>query len=155
MYNLPTFERGEITEVVPPVRVGEESEWGSDALGVRTPDNRTTFEVTGLEPYTVYSFRVKGVTNTGLMSIPSKESYYIVTLREVPDGPPVITSCMNESSSSIRLTWNPPPSHTIHGEFLGYKIKCRQNGDNNLKPIPMNEDLEEKDFVLRNPDAKV
>lgn len=137
-------------------RMGEESDWTSDTIGIRTPDNRTSYQVTGLEPFSVYSFRVIAVTSTGMMSIPSKESYYMVTLREMPDGRPVITSSGNVSSTSISLTWNPPPKHTIHGEFLGYKIKYRPTSDNNLKLIPTQEtDHEEKDVILRDPELKV
>lgn len=136
--------------------MGEESDWTSDTIGIRTPDNRTSYQVTGLEPFSVYSFRVIAVTSTGMMSIPSKESYYMVTLREMPDGRPVITSSGNVSSTSISLTWNPPPKHTIHGEFLGYKIKYRPTSDNNLKLIPTHEtDHEEKDVILRDPELKV
>ncbi|ODN00701.1 Protein sidekick-2 [Orchesella cincta] len=39
------------------------------------------FQVLGLQPFTVYSFRVAGVNALG-RSPPSKESYYFVTLRE-------------------------------------------------------------------------
>lgn len=136
--------------------MGEESDWGEDTIGIRTLDNRTSYQVNNLEPFTVYSFRIIAVTSSGLMSIPSKESYYMVTLREVPDGRPVITSSGNVSSTSISLTWNPPPKHTIHGEFLGYKIKYRPTSDNNLKLIPRPEvDVEEKDVILRDPDLRV
>lgn len=48
---------------------------------ILTPDNRTTQEIVGLHPYTVYSFRVIVVNAMG-SSRPSKESYYMVTLRE-------------------------------------------------------------------------
>lgn len=37
--------------------------------------------MTGLSPFTIYSFRVVAVNSLGI-SLPSKESYYIVTLRE-------------------------------------------------------------------------
>lgn len=37
--------------------------------------------MTGLLPFTIYSFRVLAVNSLGI-SLPSKESYYIVTLRE-------------------------------------------------------------------------
>lgn len=37
--------------------------------------------MTGLQPFTIYSFRVLAVNSLGI-SLPSKESYYIVTLRE-------------------------------------------------------------------------
>lgn len=46
-----------------------------------THDNCTTYKLTRLDPYTVYSFRVIGVNEFG-PSDPSADSYYIITLRE-------------------------------------------------------------------------
>ena len=31
----------------------------------------------------------------------------------------------NTSSTSVRISWKPPPTDTIHGEFLGYRITYR------------------------------
>jgi hypothetical protein len=31
----------------------------------------------------------------------------------------------NTSSTSVRISWKPPPLDTIHGEFLGYRITYR------------------------------
>ncbi|XP_013779211.1 tyrosine-protein phosphatase 99A-like [Limulus polyphemus] len=104
------------------IRVGETGKWKSN--GILTSDNRTHYQVIGLQPYTVYSFRILAVNAIGA-SQPSKPSYYIVTLREAPDGKPTILSAHNTSSSSIRLQWAPPPKDTINGEFLGYRIVYR------------------------------
>ncbi|XP_055926868.1 tyrosine-protein phosphatase 99A-like isoform X1 [Argiope bruennichi] len=105
------------------VRVGESGEW-EESNGIMTTGNGTSWQVIGLQPYTVYSFRVVAVNAIGA-SRPSKESYYMVTLREVPDGKPNITYAHNTSSSSILIQWAPPPKHTLHGEFLGYRITYR------------------------------
>ncbi|KAF8785289.1 Tyrosine-protein phosphatase 99A like protein [Argiope bruennichi] len=105
------------------VRVGESGEW-EESNGIMTTGNGTSWQVIGLRPYTVYSFRVVAVNAIGA-SRPSKESYYMVTLREVPDGKPNITYAHNTSSSSILIQWAPPPKHTLHGEFLGYRITYR------------------------------
>ena len=61
-------------------RVGEEGEWDvQNALVTLT--NATSSQVIGLLPYTVYSFRVVAINSLG-PSTPSRESYYMVTLRE-------------------------------------------------------------------------
>lgn len=44
----------------------------------------------------------------------------------VPDGKPQVTSAHNTSSTSIYLSWKPPPRSSIHGEFLGYRLAYRQ-----------------------------
>jgi len=49
--------------------------------GISTSSNETNYQVTGLDPFTVYSFRVLAVNAMG-RSRASKESYYMVTLRE-------------------------------------------------------------------------
>lgn len=44
----------------------------------------------------------------------------------VPDGKPQVTAAHNSSSTSIYLTWKPPPRSSIHGEFLGYRLAYKQ-----------------------------
>ena len=61
-------------------RVGEDGEWNVNN-GILTLNNDTSYQVSGLLPFTVYSFRVLAVNAMG-RSRPSKESYYMVTLRE-------------------------------------------------------------------------
>lgn len=61
-------------------RVGEDGSWEAKQ-GIQTVSNETTHQVTGLKPFTVYSFRVVAANAMG-HSRPSKESYYMVTLRE-------------------------------------------------------------------------
>lgn len=61
------------------VRVGEDGPWG-DAI-LQTPTNATVFRVDDLQPFTTYSFRVTAVNAMG-RSEHSKESYYMLTLRE-------------------------------------------------------------------------
>ncbi|XP_054161930.1 tyrosine-protein phosphatase 99A-like isoform X2 [Oppia nitens] len=107
-------------------RVGENGEWDT-YNGIATLDNKTSYYVDKLQPFTVYSFRVLAVNAIGT-SQPSKESYYMVTLREIPDGKPTVISAGNLSSGAIRVEWSPPNRNTIHGEFLGYKIKYRKHG---------------------------
>jgi hypothetical protein len=44
---------------------------------------------------------------------------------KVPEGKPVMTIAHNTSSTSIYLSWTPPPTDKIFGEFLGYRITYR------------------------------
>ncbi|KAL5284294.1 PTPRZ1.2 family protein, partial [Megaselia abdita] len=109
-------------------RVGENGPWDQNQQ-IYTRTNATTYQVTGLTPFTVYSFRILAVNKLGV-SPPSKESYYIFTLREAPTGKPVTTTAHNTSSTSIFISWKPPPPNTILGEFLGYRITVRPRDKN-------------------------
>ncbi|XP_046481648.1 tyrosine-protein phosphatase 99A isoform X1 [Neodiprion pinetum] len=117
------------------IRVGEDGSW-DEMGGIETPTNDTTYTIQNLIPFTVYSFRIAAVNAMG-RSLPSKESYYMVTLREVPDGKPTITTAHNTSATSILITWRPPNRDTIHGEFLGYRIayRPRDRGNEDVKEI--------------------
>ncbi|XP_048512163.1 tyrosine-protein phosphatase 99A-like isoform X2 [Athalia rosae] len=105
------------------IRVGEDGSW-DEMGGIETPTNDTSYTIQNLIPFTVYSFRIAAVNAMG-RSRSSKESYYMVTLREVPDGKPTITTAHNTSATSILIAWRPPSRDTIHGEFLGYRIAYR------------------------------
>lgn len=98
-------------------RVGEDGNW-SDNHGILTPTNQTNFKITNLHPYTVYSFRVLAVNGMGA-SQPSKESYYMVTLRErefILMYKSMLSLELNESNglhASLIVT-----RHTVHSENL-------------------------------------
>ena len=62
------------------VRVGEDGGWDKGAV-LETETNATVFQVDNLLPFTTYSFRVTAVNAMG-RSHHSKESYYMLTLRE-------------------------------------------------------------------------
>ncbi|KAG0423774.1 hypothetical protein HPB47_000466 [Ixodes persulcatus] len=119
----PNSHHSVILHYIIHIRIGEKGDW--DTMNkVMTSDNSTNFQVIGLKPFTVYSFRVLAVNAIGA-SKPSKESFYMVTLREVPEGKPTIVHAQNTSSSSVRIQWTAPARHTIHGEFEGYRITYR------------------------------
>lgn len=54
----------------------------------------------------------------------------------VPVGKPTIATAHNTSSSSLYLSWKPPPTDTIFGEFLGYRITYHAR---DVKPDNVNE----------------
>nr|XP_029727470.1 protein sidekick-2-like [Aedes albopictus] len=117
-----------VTNFIIETRVGENGGW-DQVPAIRTKNNVTSHQVSGLLPFTVYSFRVIAINELG-RSPPSKESYYFVTLREAPTGKPVTTIAHNTSASSLYISWKPPPPDTILGEFLGYRITYRKRDPN-------------------------
>ncbi|XP_071438889.1 putative receptor-type tyrosine-protein phosphatase mosPTP-1 isoform X2 [Hetaerina americana] len=119
----PDVHNSPVTHYIIEMRVGENGRWDIHN-GITTPNSDSNYQIRGLQPYTVYSFRVSAVNSMG-RGLPSKESFYTVTLREVPDGKPLITTAHNTSSTSLLISWKAPPKETIHGEFLGYRISYR------------------------------
>ncbi|CAO1427366.1 unnamed protein product [Diamesa hyperborea] len=112
-----------VTDFIIQTRVGENGAW-DDHPEVHTNTSNASYHMTGLLPFTVYSFRILAVNKLGV-SLPSKETYYIVTLREAPTGKPVTTIAHNTSATSIYISWKPPSPDSILGEFLGYRITFR------------------------------
>ncbi|CAG0901062.1 unnamed protein product [Darwinula stevensoni] len=126
-------------------RVGDMGSWEEESK-LKVPSETLAVEIKGLDPFTVYSFRVMAVNAMG-MSPPSRSSYPIITLRErtrkfeagafaflaicprAPSGKPTITLATNESSTSVLLRWVPPPSASLHGEFVGYRIAYRMRDE--------------------------
>ena len=99
----------EISHYIIHIREGEETDWSHHQV-VTTSSAETSYNVTDLAPFTVYSFKVSGVRTwreldrepvqvTAVNSIgasnESLASYHMMTLREVPSGKPTITAAHN------------------------------------------------------------
>ncbi len=67
----------------------------------------------------------------------------------VPDGKPTVTAAHNSSSTSIYLSWKPPPRSSLHGEFLGYRLAYRQRNDETAGSDSVQE------IFLRDPSIEV
>ena len=68
----------------------------------------------------------------------------------VPDGIPIGFRCVNKSSSSLSFEWHPPPRNTIHGEFIGYRLRYHKNGNSASLLV-----LHEREITIGDPEAKV
>ena len=83
----------QVTHYIIHILEGEDSDWDSHEV-FTTSSPQTIFNVTDLQPFTVYSFKVTGVNEIGA-SNESLPSYHMMTLREVPSGKPTITAAHN------------------------------------------------------------
>lgn len=86
-------------------RVGENGPW-NQVPQINTKSNGTTYQVTGLIPFTVYSFRTRAVNSLGV-SQPSKESYYIVSLREGKITNPEQKTKHTDTNTDMEQNWEP------------------------------------------------
>ncbi|XP_060536953.1 tyrosine-protein phosphatase 99A isoform X2 [Cylas formicarius] len=91
---------------------------------VNTTSNDPSFYVKGLRPYTVYSFQIIAWNALG-SSNPSKPSFFMVTLRELPEARIPFTA-RNMSSTQVFISWEPPDIDLINGDFLGYRLTWTQ-----------------------------
>ncbi|GFX19859.1 down syndrome cell adhesion molecule-like protein 1 homolog [Trichonephila clavipes] len=88
------------------------------------PSSQTTVLLKNLEPGTPYAVTVLGENEIG-QGQPS-DILKFVTGEEEPKGPPTDVWIEARSSSSILVTWKPPPKELWNGElrgyFVGYKV---------------------------------
>lgn len=66
------------------------------------------------------------------------------------------TAAHNTSSTSVRISWKPPPLDTIHGEFLGYRItyRVRDKQPEDIKEIYIRDSSVEVCVSMLRKDAK-
>ena len=67
--------------MLPLLRFGDSGSWPAVSAGHRTLGPQTNASITGLTPFTVYTFRVVAVNGQGY-SQPGYASYPVSTLRE-------------------------------------------------------------------------
>ncbi|KAI5734243.1 hypothetical protein M8J77_004297 [Diaphorina citri] len=94
----------------------------SDGAGVAT--------LTGLRKYRKYDIVVQAFNEKGPGPMSSEVS--VQTLEDVPAAPPLDITCSALSSTSLSVTWQPPPLLLQNGEILGYKVYYE-----NMRELPM------------------
>ncbi|XP_022783215.1 titin-like isoform X2 [Stylophora pistillata] len=90
--------------------------------------NRTTRsrEVSGLEKYTDYEFRMLAFTSVG----DGVNSSVVVerTKEDVPSYAPLNFTVTSSNSTSVTAAWRLPPAGSRHGIILGFKLFYRKTG---------------------------
>ncbi|KAK2583617.1 hypothetical protein KPH14_009555 [Odynerus spinipes] len=76
--------------------------------------------LTGLRPYTRYSLVVQAYNQVG--SGPLSEPLLTQTLEDVPSKPPEDVRCAALTSTSLQVSWQPPPNTHSNGIIQGYKL---------------------------------
>ncbi|KRF82053.1 LOW QUALITY PROTEIN: uncharacterized protein Dvir_GJ19051 [Drosophila virilis] len=84
-----------------------------------------------LKAATVYQFRVSAVNRVGEGS-PSEPSNVVELPQEAPSGPPVGFVGSARSMSEIMTQWQPPLEEHRNGHILGYILRYRLYGYNNV-----------------------
>lgn len=105
--------------------------WTHDGMKrEHAPGNSTRYTLNNLHPATRYDIRVRAENALG-QSEPS-QVVQIVTDEEKPSGVPQDVSLTSPTSTTINLTWKPPPVETQNGAIQGYVIeyKAENSSDN-------------------------
>ncbi|XP_078733019.1 receptor-type tyrosine-protein phosphatase delta isoform X3 [Lampetra fluviatilis] len=82
-----------------------------------------TYLLEGLRPNTLYQFRLAARSEHGLGAATS-----IVTAQTLPSTPsaaPQDVSCSSPGSTSLLISWQPPPAHAHNGPIVGYAVRYR------------------------------
>ncbi|XP_013133341.1 PREDICTED: Down syndrome cell adhesion molecule-like protein Dscam2 [Papilio polytes] len=80
----------------------------------------TELSLSALKKFTRYEVRVRAFN--GVAAGPASAPVTATTLEGVPESPPTRVSCSALSSSSIKVSWSPPPHEHRGGIIQGYKV---------------------------------
>ncbi|XP_044301914.1 receptor-type tyrosine-protein phosphatase delta isoform X12 [Varanus komodoensis] len=84
-------------------------------------DPATSYHLQGLKPNSLYYFRLSARSPQGLGASTAEISAR--TMQSKPSAPPQDISCNSPSSTSILVSWQPPPVEKQNGIITSYSIK--------------------------------
>ncbi|XP_027505123.1 receptor-type tyrosine-protein phosphatase F isoform X14 [Corapipo altera] len=97
-------------------------------------DPTSSYAVEGLKPDTLYKFRLGARSELGVgVYTPTIEAR---TAQSTPSAPPQEVECVSTSSTTIRVSWVPPPAQSRNGVITQYSIAYQAvEGDDNTKHV--------------------
>ncbi|CAM5136593.1 unnamed protein product [Eretmochelys imbricata] len=89
-------------------------------------DPSSSYAVEGLKPDTLYKFQLGARSELGLgVYTPVIEAR---TAQSTPSAPPQEVECVSTSSTTVRVSWVPPPAQSRHGVITQYSIAYQAAG---------------------------
>uniref|UniRef100_A0A671YW35 protein-tyrosine-phosphatase n=1 Tax=Sparus aurata TaxID=8175 RepID=A0A671YW35_SPAAU len=85
---------------------------------------RNSYTVEGLKANTEYSFSLAAISSKGIGAFTNELVQR--TSQAKPSAPPEGVSCESASSTSLRVSWRPPPVEGQNGELAGYELRYRR-----------------------------
>ncbi|KAF7254415.1 Receptor-type tyrosine-protein phosphatase F, partial [Varanus komodoensis] len=97
-------------------------------------DQTSSYAVEGLKPDTLYKFKLGARSELGLgVYTPVLEAR---TAQSTPSAPPQEVVCVSTSSTTIRVSWVPPPAQSRNGVITQYSIAYQAiEGEDNTKHV--------------------
>ncbi|XP_041430062.1 protein tyrosine phosphatase receptor type D S homeolog isoform X12 [Xenopus laevis] len=99
---------------------------------VITIDPATSYRLQGLKPNSLYYFRLAARASVGLGASTTEISAR--TMQSKPSAPPQDIRCNSQSSTSILVSWLPPPVEKQNGIIIGYSLKYAGVDADDIKP---------------------
>uniref|UniRef100_A0AAQ5YHU3 protein-tyrosine-phosphatase n=1 Tax=Amphiprion ocellaris TaxID=80972 RepID=A0AAQ5YHU3_AMPOC len=85
---------------------------------------RNSYIVEGLKANTEYSFSLAAISNKGIGAFTNELVQR--TSQAKPSAPPEGVSCESASSTSLRVSWRPPPMEGQNGDLAGYELRYQR-----------------------------
>nr|XP_056723657.1 receptor-type tyrosine-protein phosphatase F isoform X2 [Euleptes europaea] len=100
----------------------------------KTFDPTSSYAVEGLKPDTVYKFQLGARSELGLgVYTPVLEAR---TAQSTPSAPPQEVECVSTSSTTIRVSWVPPPAQSRNGVITQYSVAYQaMEGEDSTKHV--------------------
>ncbi|XP_063351145.1 receptor-type tyrosine-protein phosphatase S isoform X1 [Pelmatolapia mariae] len=114
----------------------------------------TSYVVEGLRPNTEYRFSLAAISNKGIGAFTNDITQK--TLQAKPSAPPQEVKCSSTSSTTLLVSWRPPPLESQNGALVGYRVRYQVVGQSegagdNEEPLeePMVPATEEQVLLQR------
>ncbi|XP_054910724.1 receptor-type tyrosine-protein phosphatase S isoform X4 [Poeciliopsis prolifica] len=101
-------------------------EGDSDTQMKKTFGPTKSYVVESLRPNTKYRFSLAAVSNKGIGAFTNEISER--TLQAKPSAPPQEIKCSTTSSTSLLVSWRPPPLKSQNGDLTGYRVRYQVVG---------------------------
>ncbi|XP_075896711.1 receptor-type tyrosine-protein phosphatase S isoform X4 [Nelusetta ayraudi] len=80
----------------------------------------SSYVLEGLRPNTEYHFSLAAISNKGIGAFTNEISQR--TLQAKPSAPPRDITCSSTSSTTLLVSWRPPPPESQNGDLVGYRV---------------------------------
>ncbi|XP_030630523.1 receptor-type tyrosine-protein phosphatase S [Chanos chanos] len=101
----------------------------------KTFSPRSSYVVEGLRANTEYSFSLAAVSKKGIGAFTNEITQR--TAQAKPSAAPREVQCSSPSSTSLLVSWRPPPEESQNGDVTGYELHYQAVGDNGLIEGPL------------------
>uniref|UniRef100_A0A665WYY6 protein-tyrosine-phosphatase n=1 Tax=Echeneis naucrates TaxID=173247 RepID=A0A665WYY6_ECHNA len=95
-------------------------------VGLKTFGPASSYVVEGLRPNTEYRFSLAAISIKGIGAFTNDVSQK--TLQAKPSAPPQDIQCSTTSSTTLLVSWRPPPLRSQNGDLVGYRVHYQVAG---------------------------